>query len=48
MTSNIAYIQNMIGRELTPTEINKIRNAMRWGLMNPIDLAREIGVLVES
>tara|TARA_R110000772_G_scaffold193242_1_gene304136 strand:+ start:697 stop:843 length:147 start_codon:yes stop_codon:yes gene_type:complete len=44
MKTNVKFIEGKIGRSLTSRELARIKHAMRWGLMNPIDLARHIGL----
>lgn len=44
MEKNVKFIEGKIGRSLKMCELRKIKSAMNWGLMNPIDLARHIGL----
>jgi len=44
MKQNVKFIEAKIGRSLKVCELRKISDAMSWGLMNPIDLARHIGL----
>ena len=44
LEENVRFIEGKIGRSLKVCELRKISDAMSWGLMNPIDLARHIGL----
>ena len=44
LKQNVKFIEGRIGRSLKMCELSEINSAMSWGLMNPIDLARHIGL----